>query len=69
MHFFIYCIFYVLGGVFLATGSTDHVVRVYYFSGNKPEKICELEAHMVNENTGHARLLFVEILLKIVMMM
>lgn len=38
-----------LGGVFLATGSTDHVIRVYYFSGNVPEKICELEAHVVGQ--------------------
>ncbi|XP_052086696.1 bromodomain and WD repeat-containing protein 3-like isoform X1 [Mytilus californianus] len=33
------------GGVFLATGSSDHVVRVYFVHGKTPEKICELEAH------------------------
>lgn len=35
------------GGVFLATGSSDHVVRVYFVHGRTPEKICELEAHTV----------------------
>jgi len=29
----------------LATGSTDHVVRVYSFNLSAPEKICELEEH------------------------
>ncbi|KAK3098508.1 hypothetical protein FSP39_020204 [Pinctada imbricata] len=33
------------GGVFLATGSADHVIRVYFLHGTTPEKICELEAH------------------------
>lgn len=33
------------GGVFLAAGSSDHVVRVYFVHGRSPEKICELEAH------------------------
>ncbi|XP_013385977.1 bromodomain and WD repeat-containing protein 3 [Lingula anatina] len=33
------------GGAFLATGSTDHVVRVYCIAGAAPEKICELESH------------------------
>lgn len=36
------------GGVFLATGSSDHVVRVYFVHGKTPEKICELEAHTVS---------------------
>jgi len=36
------------GGVFLATGSSDAVVRVYCFIGNVPEKIGELEAHTVS---------------------
>ncbi|XP_062620168.1 bromodomain and WD repeat-containing protein 3-like isoform X2 [Saccostrea cucullata] len=33
------------GGVFLATGSADHVIRVYFLHTTKPEKICELESH------------------------
>ncbi|XP_060082031.1 bromodomain and WD repeat-containing protein 3-like [Ylistrum balloti] len=33
------------GGVFLATGSADHVIRVYFLHVTTPEKICELEAH------------------------
>jgi len=37
----------VIGGVFLATGSSDAVVRVYCFVGVVPEKIGELEAHTV----------------------
>ncbi|OCT78331.1 PH-interacting protein isoform X2 [Xenopus laevis] len=33
------------GGMFLATGSSDHVIRVYYFGSGQPEKISELEFH------------------------
>ncbi|XP_046581352.1 bromodomain and WD repeat-containing protein 3-like [Haliotis rubra] len=33
------------GGLFLATGNTDNVIRVYFFHNTNPEKICELEAH------------------------
>ncbi|XP_025097468.1 PH-interacting protein-like isoform X2 [Pomacea canaliculata] len=33
------------GGSFLATGNSDHVIRVYLLNSAKPEKICELEAH------------------------
>jgi WD40 repeat protein len=36
------------GGIFLATGSADQVVRVYHFTSTVPEKICELEAHTVS---------------------
>jgi len=36
------------GGIFLATGSSDAVVRVYSFVGAVPEKIGELEAHTVS---------------------
>uniref|UniRef100_A0A3Q3DRP7 Pleckstrin homology domain interacting protein n=1 Tax=Hippocampus comes TaxID=109280 RepID=A0A3Q3DRP7_HIPCM len=32
-------------GMFLATGSTDHIIRVYYFGSGQPEKISELESH------------------------
>ncbi|XP_030059699.1 bromodomain and WD repeat-containing protein 1 isoform X2 [Microcaecilia unicolor] len=34
-----------VGGMFLATGSTDHVIRIYYFGCERPEKIAELEGH------------------------
>ncbi|CAG5116902.1 unnamed protein product [Candidula unifasciata] len=33
------------GGAFLATGNSDHVVRVYFLHSMGIEKICELEAH------------------------
>jgi len=36
------------GGIFLATGSSDAVIRVYCFIGSVPEKIGELEAHSVS---------------------
>ncbi|XP_013777626.1 PH-interacting protein-like [Limulus polyphemus] len=40
------CSSFSSGGVFLATGSTDHHVRVYNILGNgDPEKIMELEGH------------------------
>ncbi|GAB5571679.1 PH-interacting protein isoform X1 [Prionailurus iriomotensis] len=32
-------------GMFLATGSTDHIIRVYFFGSGQPEKISELEFH------------------------
>lgn len=37
------------GGMFLATGSTDHIIRVYYFGSGQPEKISELESHTVSQ--------------------
>ncbi|XP_066526500.1 PH-interacting protein isoform X2 [Hoplias malabaricus] len=39
------CSSFSAGGMFLATGSTDHIIRVYYFGGEQPEKIAELESH------------------------
>lgn len=39
-----------LGGMFLATGSTDHIIRVYYFGSGQPEKISELESHTVSQH-------------------
>uniref|UniRef100_A0AAY4ESM1 Bromo domain-containing protein n=1 Tax=Denticeps clupeoides TaxID=299321 RepID=A0AAY4ESM1_9TELE len=33
------------GGMFLATGSTDHVIRIYYLGYGSPEKISEIDAH------------------------
>lgn len=35
------------GGMFLATGSTDHVIRVYYLGSETPMKLSELDSHMV----------------------
>uniref|UniRef100_A0A8C8ET42 Bromo domain-containing protein n=1 Tax=Oncorhynchus tshawytscha TaxID=74940 RepID=A0A8C8ET42_ONCTS len=34
------------GGMFLATGGTDHVIRVYYLGSETPMKLSELDAHM-----------------------
>ncbi|KAI1897649.1 hypothetical protein AGOR_G00085440 [Albula goreensis] len=39
------CSSFSAGGMFLATGSTDHIIRVYYFGSGHPEKISELESH------------------------
>nr|XP_008105713.1 PREDICTED: bromodomain and WD repeat-containing protein 1 isoform X2 [Anolis carolinensis] len=39
------CSSFSVGGMFLATGSTDHVIRMYYFGSEIPEKISELESH------------------------
>ena len=36
------------GGMFLATGSTDHIIRVFYFGSGQPQKISELESHTVS---------------------
>lgn len=44
MSFFCVC----PGGMFLVTGSTDHIIRVYYFGSGQPEKISELESHTVS---------------------
>ncbi|KAM9853761.1 bromodomain and WD repeat-containing protein 3 [Aulostomus maculatus] len=33
------------GGIFLATGSTDDVIRIYYMGSGSPEKISELHEH------------------------
>ncbi|KAM9359280.1 bromodomain and WD repeat-containing protein 3 [Symphorus nematophorus] len=33
------------GGMFLATGSTDDVIRIYYLGSGTPEKISELHEH------------------------
>lgn len=34
--------------MFLATGSTDHVIRMYFLGFEEPEKIAELESHTVS---------------------
>ncbi|XP_037533386.1 bromodomain and WD repeat-containing protein 3 [Nematolebias whitei] len=33
------------GGMFLATGSTDDVIRIYYLGNGSPEKVSELHEH------------------------
>ncbi|KAM4795606.1 bromodomain and WD repeat-containing protein 1 [Rhinophrynus dorsalis] len=33
------------GGMFLATGSSDHIIRLYYLGNETPEKMSELEGH------------------------
>uniref|UniRef100_A0A8C8E3C7 Bromodomain and WD repeat domain containing 3 n=1 Tax=Oryzias sinensis TaxID=183150 RepID=A0A8C8E3C7_9TELE len=33
------------GGMFMATGSTDHMIRVYYLGGESPMKLSEMDAH------------------------
>jgi hypothetical protein len=35
--------------MFLATGGTDHVIRVYYLGSETPMKLSELDAHMVRQ--------------------
>ncbi|KAJ8405733.1 hypothetical protein AAFF_G00311700 [Aldrovandia affinis] len=39
------CSSFSCGGMFLATGSTDHVIRVYYLGSEAPMKMSELDAH------------------------
>lgn len=33
--------------MFLATGSTDDVIRIYYLGNGSPEKVSELHEHTV----------------------
>uniref|UniRef100_A0A4X2M7Y3 Bromodomain and WD repeat-containing protein 1 n=1 Tax=Vombatus ursinus TaxID=29139 RepID=A0A4X2M7Y3_VOMUR len=42
------CSSFSVGGMFLATGSTDHVIRMYFLGFEMPEKIAELESHTVS---------------------
>ncbi|MFT7802669.1 bromodomain and WD repeat-containing protein 3 isoform X4, partial [Arapaima gigas] len=39
------CSSFSCGGMFLATGSTDHVIRVYYLGSESPVKLSQLEGH------------------------
>uniref|UniRef100_A0AAY4EPU1 Bromo domain-containing protein n=1 Tax=Denticeps clupeoides TaxID=299321 RepID=A0AAY4EPU1_9TELE len=43
------CCSFSCGGMFLATGSTDHVIRVYYLGSDAPMKLSELDDHVVSE--------------------
>uniref|UniRef100_A0AAX7U7I8 Bromo domain-containing protein n=1 Tax=Astatotilapia calliptera TaxID=8154 RepID=A0AAX7U7I8_ASTCA len=49
------CSSFSAGGMFLATGSTDHIIRVYYFGSGQPEKISELESHTVSQFVSGSR--------------
>ncbi|XP_069492166.1 bromodomain and WD repeat-containing protein 1 isoform X2 [Ambystoma mexicanum] len=40
------CSSFSVGGMFLATGSTDQIIRMYYFGFETPEKIAELKGHV-----------------------
>lgn len=42
--------FLLLGGMFMATGGTDHMIRVYYLGAETPMKASELDAHTVRNN-------------------
>uniref|UniRef100_A0A452VHC6 Bromodomain and WD repeat domain containing 3 n=1 Tax=Ursus maritimus TaxID=29073 RepID=A0A452VHC6_URSMA len=39
------CSSFSSGGMFITTGSTDHVIKIYYLGSEIPEKIAELESH------------------------
>lgn len=44
---FFYLMFTLIGGMFMATGGTDHMVRVYYLGADTPMKVSEMDAHTV----------------------
>uniref|UniRef100_A0AAR2JQ93 Bromo domain-containing protein n=1 Tax=Pygocentrus nattereri TaxID=42514 RepID=A0AAR2JQ93_PYGNA len=39
------CCSFSTGGMFLATGGTDHVIRVYYLGSETPLKLSDLDSH------------------------
>ena len=39
---------FVVGGTFLALGSTDHFIRIYQMTPGPPEKIAQFDAHSVS---------------------
>lgn len=41
--------FFLIGGMFMATGGTDHMIRVYYLGADTPMKVSEMDAHTVKE--------------------
>lgn len=43
------------GGMFMATGGTDHLIRVYYLGAETPMKVSEMDAHTVGNNTQSLR--------------
>lgn len=46
---FFYLMFTIIGGMFMATGGTDHMVRVYYLGADTPMKVSEMDAHTVKK--------------------
>lgn len=42
-----------IGGMFMATGSTDHMIRVYYLGAETPMKVAEMDAHTVKRTGIH----------------
>ena len=47
-----YIVFPVTGGMFMATGGTDHMIRVYYLGAETPMKVSEMDAHTVRNNSS-----------------
>uniref|UniRef100_A0AAQ4NQY6 Bromo domain-containing protein n=1 Tax=Gasterosteus aculeatus aculeatus TaxID=481459 RepID=A0AAQ4NQY6_GASAC len=43
------------GGMFMATGGTDHLIRVYYLGADSPVKVSEMDAHTVRKKMQHLR--------------
>ena len=39
--------FFFLGGSFLVSGSTDHIIRIYQMTPGPPERVAELDVHSV----------------------
>lgn len=43
----LHMILFLIGGGFLVTGNTDHNIRIYQISPGPPDRIAELNAHLV----------------------
>ena len=41
-------VFLVVGGSFLVSGSTDHIIRIYQMAPGPPERLAELDVHNVS---------------------
>lgn len=39
--------------MFMATGSTDHMIRVYYLGAETPMKVSEMDAHTVRNKSQY----------------
>lgn len=39
----------------MATGGTDHMIRVYYLGAETPMKVSEMDAHTVRNRTQYLR--------------
>lgn len=44
------CVLLLIGGMFMATGGTDHMIRVYYLGAESPMKVSEMDAHTVRNS-------------------